>query len=96
MEMSEFLVVDKEDFYNLRMDVFLVKEFSLRYNYFREMQIFQNTKTIAITKLASKSKSELYSLNSIVQADTRLARNVYFVQQGIVDILRLGKFFIFL
>lgn len=93
MEMSEFLVVDKEDFYNLRMDVFLVKEFSLRYNYFRAMRIFENTQTIAITKLASKSKSELYSLNSIIQTDTRSAPNVYFVQQGIVDILRFGMYY---
>lgn len=91
MEMSEFLVVDKEDFYSLKMDVFLVKEFSLRYNFFSGIDVFKRISANQITKLASKSKSELYSINSIIQHDTRQTPNIHFIQHGIVDILRCVK-----
>ena len=62
MEMSEFLVVDKEDFYSLKMDVFLVKEFSSRFSFFSHIDVFQRISANQVTLLASKSKSEQYSI----------------------------------
>lgn len=88
MEMSEFLVVDKEDFYSLKMDVFLVKEFSSRFSFFNDIDVFQKISANQVTHLASKSKSELYSINSIIQHDTRQSSSVHFIQHGIVDVLR--------
>ncbi|XP_043921942.1 cyclic nucleotide-binding domain-containing protein 2-like [Protopterus annectens] len=89
MEETEFLVVDREDFFSNSLDTELKKEFQHRFNFFRSLELFSTWSEESLETLADHCKAEEFNHSQVVMSDTSETKNIIFVTKGRCDVLRL-------
>uniref|UniRef100_H3AL69 Cyclic nucleotide-binding domain-containing protein 2 n=1 Tax=Latimeria chalumnae TaxID=7897 RepID=H3AL69_LATCH len=89
MEETELLVVDREDFFNNKLDQELRKEFEYRFNFFRSLELFSSWPDTSLETLADHCKTEEFNHSQVIVEDTSKTRNIIFVTKGRCDVLRL-------
>ena len=89
MEECEFMVVDKDDFYDLGLDKIGKREYYDRLRFLTNHSIISRYPAESIAELATESKSELINVNKIILPDSTKSKYSHFVMKGVMDIYRL-------
>nr|XP_014345626.1 PREDICTED: cyclic nucleotide-binding domain-containing protein 2-like isoform X2 [Latimeria chalumnae] len=89
MEETELLVVDKKDFFKYNLDVELKKEFVMRFNFFRSLELFESWPSHFIENISDRCKIQKFHFGQVVVADTSEMTSIVFVTKGKCDVLRL-------
>ncbi|XP_030045749.1 cyclic nucleotide-binding domain-containing protein 2 isoform X2 [Microcaecilia unicolor] len=89
MEETEFLVVDKDEFFKNKLDQELQKELVYRFSFFRSLDLFSSWSDEALEKLAQHCKTEECHHSRVIVNDTSETKNIIFITKGRCDILRL-------
>ncbi|XP_063788227.1 cyclic nucleotide-binding domain-containing protein 2 [Pseudophryne corroboree] len=91
MKESEFLVVDKEDFFANKLDAELQKEFQYRYKYFRSLDVISHWPSEHIESISGRCQIRPYHFDQLVQRDSSESNSIAFVTEGTCEVLRLVK-----
>ncbi|XP_049725089.1 cyclic nucleotide-binding domain-containing protein 2 [Elephas maximus indicus] len=89
MEETEFLVVDKEDFYANKLDVEIERDAHDRFKFFRKMDLFRSWSKEKLWQLVTMGKVEKFSFGQLISRDFLESAMVMFVCKGSCEILRL-------
>ncbi|XP_042639538.1 cyclic nucleotide-binding domain-containing protein 2 [Orycteropus afer afer] len=89
MEETEFLVVDKEDFFANKLDVEVEKDAQYRFEFFRKMDLFRSWSKEKLWKLVTMGKVEKFSFGQVISKDFVESATVMFVCKGSCEVLRL-------
>nr|XP_045012998.1 cyclic nucleotide-binding domain-containing protein 2-like [Jaculus jaculus] len=89
MEESEFLVVDREDFLANKLDEEVQKETQYRYEFFRQLDLFQSWTDEKLRTLVSLGRIEKFSSGQVVSKNFMDSSFVIFICKGSCEILRL-------
>ncbi|XP_055977505.1 cyclic nucleotide-binding domain-containing protein 2 [Sorex fumeus] len=89
MEETEFLVVDREDFFANELDKEVQKDAQNRFDFFRSMDLFYSWPEEKLWQLVSVGKLEKFSYGQLISADFRESGFVMFVCKGTCEVLRL-------
>nr|XP_033787792.1 cyclic nucleotide-binding domain-containing protein 2-like isoform X2 [Geotrypetes seraphini] len=89
MEETEFLVVDRDEFFRNRLDQELQKELEYRFSFFRSLDLFSSWSDEALEKLAQHCKTEECHHSRVIVNDTSETKNIIFITKGRCDVLRL-------
>nr|DBA25342.1 TPA: hypothetical protein GDO54_012881 [Pyxicephalus adspersus] len=89
MEDTEFLVVDRKEFFENKMDQELQKELQYRFQFFRSLDLFSTWSDQCLETLADHCKTEECHHSQVVIGDTHETKNIIFVTKGRCEVLRL-------
>ncbi|XP_068091325.1 cyclic nucleotide-binding domain-containing protein 2-like [Hyperolius riggenbachi] len=89
MEDTEFLVVDRKEFFQNKLDKELQNELQERFNFFRFMDLFSTWSDESLETLADHCKLEECHHSQVMVGDTHETKNIIFVTKGRCDVLRL-------
>uniref|UniRef100_A0A8C6D695 Cyclic nucleotide-binding domain-containing protein 2 n=1 Tax=Moschus moschiferus TaxID=68415 RepID=A0A8C6D695_MOSMO len=89
MEETEFLVVDREDFLENKLDQEVKKDAQLRFEFFRKMDLFHSWSDETLWKLVALGKVEKFSYGQLISKDFIESSSIMFVCEGICEVLRL-------
>ncbi|MEE6490192.1 hypothetical protein FKM82_015798, partial [Ascaphus truei] len=89
MEETEFLVVDKEDFFAHKLDVELEKEFRYRFDFFRSLDIFSHCPAKHIENISEICQTMIFYHGQLVIPDTSESSSITFVTEGSCELLML-------
>ncbi|XP_051044120.1 cyclic nucleotide-binding domain-containing protein 2 [Phodopus roborovskii] len=89
MEETEFLVVDREDFLANKLDDEVQKETRYRYNFFRNLDLFQSWPDEKLWQLVSLGRIEKFSYGQLVSKDFVDSSFITFICKGSCEILRM-------
>lgn len=89
MEYTELLVIDKEDFNELNLEKYVYSEQQGREKCFGSIDAFAGFSNAEINHLVKNSKTESYTINTIIKADTDRSDQSYFVIKGTIEIYRV-------
>ncbi|XP_018409511.1 PREDICTED: cyclic nucleotide-binding domain-containing protein 2 [Nanorana parkeri] len=91
MSETEFLVVDKKDFFANKLDQQLHKEFQCRFDYFRSLDIFSHWPPEHIKNIAENCQAGEFRYGQLIIQDTRESKSIAFITEGTCEVLRLVK-----
>ncbi|KAL1785764.1 cyclic nucleotide-binding domain-containing protein 2 [Sigmodon hispidus] len=89
MEETEFLVVDREDFVANKLDDEVQKETRYRYNFFRNLDLFQSWSDEKLWELVALGRMEKFSYGQLVSKDFVDSSFITFICKGNCEILRM-------
>ncbi|KAM6463248.1 cyclic nucleotide-binding domain-containing protein 2 isoform 1-T2 [Liasis olivaceus] len=89
MEETELLVVDKKNFFAFKLDKELQHEFKTRYEFLRNLDLFQTLPDSSIDKMANFCKIEKYYFGQVITTDLAETYSMIFITKGICEVLRL-------
>ncbi|XP_040588760.1 cyclic nucleotide-binding domain-containing protein 2 isoform X3 [Mesocricetus auratus] len=89
MEETEFLVVDREDFLANKLDEEIQKETRYRYNFFRNLELFQSWPDEKLWQLVALGRVEKFSHGQLVTKDFVDSSFITFICKGNCEILRM-------
>ncbi|XP_053746270.1 cyclic nucleotide-binding domain-containing protein 2 isoform X2 [Panthera pardus] len=89
MEETEFLVVDREDFFANKLDQEFQKDAQHRFEFFRKMDLFESWSDEKLWKLVTLGKVEKFSYGQLVLKDFIESPSIMFVCKGSCEVLRL-------
>ncbi|XP_053571626.1 cyclic nucleotide-binding domain-containing protein 2 [Bombina bombina] len=89
MEDTEFLAVDREEFFRNKLDKELKKELEYRFNFFRSLDLFSSWSDQSLETLADHCKTEESHHSQVMVNDTSETKNIIFVTKGRCEVLRL-------
>uniref|UniRef100_A0A8D0E5A1 Cyclic nucleotide-binding domain-containing protein 2 n=1 Tax=Salvator merianae TaxID=96440 RepID=A0A8D0E5A1_SALMN len=89
MEETELLVVDKKDFFGYKLDKELQKECKYRYDFLRNLDLFETMSDAAIEKIANFCRIERFHYGQVITNDLKDTTMIIFITKGICEILRL-------
>ncbi|XP_040211164.1 cyclic nucleotide-binding domain-containing protein 2 isoform X2 [Rana temporaria] len=89
MEETEFLVVDRKEFFQNKLDQELQKELHNRFKFFRSMDLFSSWSDKNVETLADHCKAEECHHSQVIVEDTHETKNIIFVTKGRCEVLRL-------
>ncbi|XP_075444224.1 cyclic nucleotide-binding domain-containing protein 2-like isoform X3 [Ascaphus truei] len=89
MEDTEFLVVDREEFFRNKLDQELQKELEYRVHFFRSLDLFSSWSDQSLEMLADHCKAEECHHSQVMVNDTSETKNIIFVTKGRCEVLRL-------
>ncbi|XP_029462149.1 calcium-responsive transcription factor isoform X2 [Rhinatrema bivittatum] len=89
MEETELLVVDKQDFFDNKLDVELQKECLYRYHVLRKLDLFASWPEPLIERISERCKAEKFHHGQVIIWDTSETNSVTFVSKGCCELLRL-------
>ncbi|XP_037667582.1 cyclic nucleotide-binding domain-containing protein 2 [Choloepus didactylus] len=89
MEETELLVVDKEDFFDNKLDQEVQKSAQYRFDFFRKMDLFQSWSKEKLWKLVTLGKLEKFSYGQLITKDFVESSFIMFVCKGSCEVLRL-------
>ncbi|XP_029442880.1 uncharacterized protein LOC115083213 [Rhinatrema bivittatum] len=89
MEETEFLVVDRDEFFRNKLDQELQKELEYRFRFFRSLDLFSSWSDESLENLAEHCKTEECHYSRVIVNDTSETKNIIFVTKGHCDVLRL-------
>ena len=89
MEESEFMVIDKEDFYALGLDLIGKREYYQRLKFLTNHSIVKKYPAKSLAQMANESKSEVFTINNIVIPDSTASNYTHFVLHGVLEVYRL-------
>ncbi|XP_018430037.1 PREDICTED: cyclic nucleotide-binding domain-containing protein 2-like [Nanorana parkeri] len=89
MEDTEFLVVDRKEFFRNKLDQELQKELQYRFRFFRSLDLFSTWSDERLEKLADHCKTEECHHSQVIIGDTHQTKNIIFVTKGRCEVLHL-------
>ncbi|XP_031809789.1 cyclic nucleotide-binding domain-containing protein 2 isoform X1 [Sarcophilus harrisii] len=89
MEDTELLVVDKEDFFGCGIDEEVKEEFQVRFNFFRDHNLFKTWSYKALSTVASHCKVEKFPFGQVISRNVTDSGFIMFVTEGLCDVIRL-------
>ncbi|XP_056374721.1 cyclic nucleotide-binding domain-containing protein 2 isoform X2 [Hyla sarda] len=89
MEETEFLVVDRAEFFQNKLDQELQKELKYRFQIFRSLDLFSTWSDESLETLADHCKTEECHHSQVMVTDTHETKNIIFVTKGRCEVLRL-------
>ncbi|XP_077349664.1 cyclic nucleotide-binding domain-containing protein 2-like isoform X1 [Lithobates pipiens] len=89
MEDTEFLVVDRKEFFQNKLDQELQKELQYRFQFFRSLDLFSTWSDKSLETLADHCKAEECHHGQVIVEDTHETKNIIFVTKGRCEALRL-------
>ncbi|XP_046534002.1 cyclic nucleotide-binding domain-containing protein 2 [Equus quagga] len=89
MEETEFLVVDREDFLEYKLDQEVQKDAQHRFEFFRKMDLFHSWSDEKLWKLVALGKLEKFSYGQLISEDFVESSSIMFVCKGSCEVLRL-------
>ncbi|KAM9248343.1 cyclic nucleotide-binding domain-containing protein 2 [Dugong dugon] len=89
MEETEFLVVDKEDFFANKLDLEVERDAQYRFEFFRKMDLFQSWSKDKLWQLVTMGKVEKFSFGQLISKDFVESATIMFVCKGSCEVLRL-------
>ncbi|XP_075070538.1 cyclic nucleotide-binding domain-containing protein 2-like [Mixophyes fleayi] len=89
MEDTEFLVVDRTEFFQNKLDQELQKEQQCRFQFFRSLDLFSSWSDQSLETLADHCKIEECHHGQVIVSDTHETKNIVFVTKGRGEVLRL-------
>ncbi|XP_032206689.1 cyclic nucleotide-binding domain-containing protein 2 isoform X2 [Mustela erminea] len=89
MEETEFLVVDREDFLENKLDQEFQKDAQERFEFFRKMDLFESLSDEKLWKLVALGKVEKFSYGQLISKDFMELSSILFVSKGSCEVLRL-------
>ncbi|OCT75356.1 cyclic nucleotide-binding domain-containing protein 2 [Xenopus laevis] len=89
MEETEFLVVDRMEFFKNKLDQELQKELKYRFQLFRSLDLFSSWSDESLETLADYCKAEECHHSQVMVKDTHETKNIIFVTKGRCEVLRL-------
>ncbi|XP_069815289.1 cyclic nucleotide-binding domain-containing protein 2-like isoform X2 [Dendropsophus ebraccatus] len=89
MEETEFLVVDRSEFFKNKLDKELQKELQYRFQFFRSLDLFSTWSDESLETLADHCKIEECHHSQVMVNDTHETKNIIFVTKGRCEVLRL-------
>ncbi|KAM8934103.1 cyclic nucleotide-binding domain-containing protein 2 [Pelodytes ibericus] len=89
MAETEFLVVDKEDYFADKLDDELQKEFQYRFEFFRSLNIFSHLPTKHLEMISESCQTRYFHYGQLVIPDTSESTSIAFVTEGTCELLML-------
>ncbi|XP_040290010.1 cyclic nucleotide-binding domain-containing protein 2 [Bufo bufo] len=89
MEETEFLVVDRMEFFQNKLDQELQKELQYRFQFFRSLDLFSTWSDETLEMLADHCKTEECHHSQVMVTDTHESKNIIFITKGRCEVLRL-------
>ncbi|XP_049635416.1 cyclic nucleotide-binding domain-containing protein 2 [Suncus etruscus] len=89
LEETEFLVVDREDFFGNKLDEEVQKDAEKRFYFFRNLELFQSWSDEKLWQLVTLGKLEKFSYGQLISRDFIEAASIVFVCKGTCEVLRL-------
>ncbi|XP_077634985.1 cyclic nucleotide-binding domain-containing protein 2 [Crocuta crocuta] len=89
MEETEFLVVDRKDFLDNKLDQEFQKDAQHQFEFFRKMDLFQSWSNEKLWKLVTLGKVEKFSYGQLITKDFIESPSIMFVCKGSCEVLRL-------
>ncbi|XP_069501904.1 cyclic nucleotide-binding domain-containing protein 2-like isoform X2 [Ambystoma mexicanum] len=89
MAETEFLVVDREEFFRNKLDLELKKELEYRFRFFRSLEIFSSWSDESLETLADHCKIEECHHSQVMVSNTSETNSIMFITKGRCDVLRL-------
>ncbi|XP_008072530.1 cyclic nucleotide-binding domain-containing protein 2 [Carlito syrichta] len=89
MEETEFLVVDREDFFANKLDQEVQKDAQYRFEFFRKMTLFGLWSDEKLWQLVALGKIEKFSYGQLISKDFVDSSYIMFISKGSCEVLRL-------
>ncbi|PNJ57639.1 cyclic nucleotide-binding domain-containing protein 2 isoform X8 [Pongo pygmaeus] len=89
MEETEFLVVDREDFFANKLDHEVQKDAQYRFEFFRKMDLFASWSDEKLWQLVTMAKIERFSYGQLISKDFGESPFIMFISKGSCEVLRL-------
>ncbi|XP_012310508.3 cyclic nucleotide-binding domain-containing protein 2 isoform X1 [Aotus nancymaae] len=89
MEETEFLVVDREDFFAYKLDQEVQKDAQCRFEFFRKMDLFASWSDKKLWQLVAVAKIEKFSYGQLISKDFVESSFIMFISKGSCEVLRL-------
>ncbi|XP_011526894.1 cyclic nucleotide-binding domain-containing protein 2 isoform X7 [Homo sapiens] len=89
MEETEFLVVDREDFFANKLDQEVQKDAQYRFEFFRKMELFASWSDEKLWQLVAMAKIERFSYGQLISKDFGESPFIMFISKGSCEVLRL-------
>lgn len=89
MAETEFLVVDREEFFRNKLDQELQKELEYRFRFFRSLELFSSWSDESLETLANHCKIEECHHSQVMVNNTSETNSIMFITKGRCDVLRL-------
>jgi len=89
MEYTEFLVIDKDQFYELGIDKFAEEEMMFRFNFMKSLDIFSTWKDDDLIELASGGRNMEYLCDKVIEEDSTKSEFIWIITKGHAHVLRL-------
>ncbi|XP_030682576.1 cyclic nucleotide-binding domain-containing protein 2 isoform X1 [Nomascus leucogenys] len=89
MEETEFLVVDREDFFANKLDQEVQKDTQYQFEFFRKMDLFASWSDEKLWQLVTMAKTERFSYGQLISKDFGESSFIMFISKGSCEVLRL-------
>ncbi|XP_006144140.1 cyclic nucleotide-binding domain-containing protein 2 isoform X1 [Tupaia chinensis] len=89
MEETEFLVIDREDFFANKLDQEIQKDAQHQFEFFRKMDLFELWSDEKLWQLVSLGKVEKFAHGQLISEDFTESPSILFICKGSCEILRL-------
>ncbi|XP_077870434.1 cyclic nucleotide-binding domain-containing protein 2-like [Saccoglossus kowalevskii] len=89
MEDTEFLVIDKDDFFANDLHLHIQKEFEFRHTFLSKLDIFATWSESSLQEISDMGRLEEYNHDSLIVKDARQYEWLLFVTKGRCDVLKL-------
>ncbi|XP_035158642.3 cyclic nucleotide-binding domain-containing protein 2 isoform X4 [Callithrix jacchus] len=89
MEETEFLVVDREDFFAYKLDQEVRKDAQCQFEFFRKMDLFASWSDKKLWQLIAMAKIEKFSYGQLISKDFVESSFIMFISKGSCEVLRL-------
>lgn len=89
MEYTELLVIDKEDFNELKLENYIKLEQDGRLRCFSSIEPLERFSLRDLRKLVHSTKTDWFPINTVIKQATDIADTCYFVIKGIIEVYRV-------
>jgi CRP-like cAMP-binding protein len=89
MEYTELLVIDKEDFNELKLESYIKIEEDTRFRCFSSIEPLESFSIKSLRTLVYSTKTDWFPINTIIKQATDIADTCYFVIKGIIEVYRV-------
>ncbi|XP_022082454.1 cyclic nucleotide-binding domain-containing protein 2-like isoform X2 [Acanthaster planci] len=86
---TEFLVVDRDDFFEQGLHQHIQAEFEYKFNFFRRLELFSSWPDDKLEEVSDMARIEEYNHDSVIVKDSRELHWLLFVTKGRCDVLKL-------
>lgn len=89
LENTEFLVIDKEDFFSSGIDRCSQEEMLSRYRFLKSMDLFKSWEDDLLKEVAEGGRNIEYLSDRVIEADSTQSEFIYIITKGTCNVLRL-------
>lgn len=86
---TEFLVIDKDEFYALGVEKCAQEEMIFRYNFMSSLDIFKSWKENILKQVAAGARNIEFLCDRVVDRNSTASEYIYIISKGQCDVLRL-------